>query len=137
MNLYRKSVTDAMDTYKIHLAENLLNKMIFEEENSMKQKVLAVLVMTAMLGTSVVPVTAAEFNSGEETAAVQENDTAGLEEEFSSGVNAGYDYDDDDDYDDYDDRKKKKKAKKYSRQDFLGKTVKNKKFIHKMKQMKY
>ena len=26
VNLYRKSVTDAMDTYKIHLAENLLTK---------------------------------------------------------------------------------------------------------------
>ena len=70
----------------------------------MKQKVLAVLVMTAMLGTSVVPVTAAEFSSGEETAAIQENDVPELEEEFSSGVNAGYDYDDDEDYDDdYDD----------------------------------
>ena len=70
----------------------------------MKQKVLAVLVMTAMLGTSVVPVTAAEFSSGEETAAIQENDVPDLEEEFSSGVNAGYDYDDDEDYDDdYDD----------------------------------
>ena len=80
----------------------------------MKQKVLAVLVMTAMLGTSVVPVTAAEFNSGEETAAVQENDTAGLEEEFSSGVNAGYDYDDDDDYKD---RKKSKKRGRYADDD--------------------
>ena len=69
----------------------------------MKQKILAVLITAAMLGTSVAPVTAAEFSSGEETAAVQENDVVGLEEEFSSGAGAGYNYDDDEDYDDEDD----------------------------------
>lgn len=68
----------------------------------MKKKILAVLITAAMLGTSVAPITAAEFSSGEETAAVQENDVAGLEEEFSSGAGAGYNYDDDEDYDDED-----------------------------------